>query len=476
MDDIEEPSLPKIRFVDDEGLDFANVKGTVVVFSDHKFRRLFPIAEAVDSMIGGALSRSIEAPTYRPSSVKTQAVETPDGIAAERLVIASLGSRNSEGAARRCGNAIATAHPGGPLTLLVSGVAKSEQIAWLIMALAARLDASERRPERPVTDVVVASDKPDILEAFWEPLKAHLSGIILARDTTMHRAGVNADIVFQNARLVAETATKTGSVSEILPAMQDQRVSNMAKRTIVIEREGLDDTRPVVLVTDMVTAEGSDAIDLVGYSANKLRRTRCGAGTVLGVMQTLGLRKSKASVNALIGIPDRQRSRFRVGELVQMPDDRTVEIADNESASLLILGELLDLVQRIYKPRLLISLASTGSAANFTLSSAFGAHFSNMDRWSRRFESACRRYGEQTWRMPLDPVFLDLMKSDIADLRTPGGSNGALCASATFLNEFVNEATPWLHIDVSNVALSESRGATGWGVLPLNELIQRKAE
>ena len=64
--------------------------------------------------------------------------------------------------------------------------------------------------------------------------------------------------------------------------------------------------------------------------------------------------------------------------------------------------------------------------------------------------------------MPLDEDFRkDVRKSMVADLNNCVIGKGAGSSyGATFLQEFIPEGMPWIHLDVAGTARSES-GATG---------------
>ena len=54
--------------------------------------------------------------------------------------------------------------------------------------------------------------------------------------------------------------------------------------------------------------------------------------------------------------------------------------------------------------------------------------------------------------------------------------------AAQFLQRFVKEGTPWVHLDIAGVASVKSatdyapKGATGWGVAALNRLVSDMLE
>jgi leucyl aminopeptidase len=90
--------------------------------------------------------------------------------------------------------------------------------------------------------------------------------------------------------------------------------------------------------------------------------------------------------------------------------------------------------------------------------------------------------GEGAWRMPLDPAYDDKLKSRIADMKNVGGRDAGAITAAQFLQRFVKDDTPWVHLDIAGTASIKAdsphapQGATGWGVLTLNRLVADRYE
>ena len=83
-------------------------QGTVVVFCDGK-GALSDAATAADKLTGGQLSRVTEAKGFKPGPAKVSVLNFPNGMAAQRLILASLGKDPDRDSARRAGGAIAAA-------------------------------------------------------------------------------------------------------------------------------------------------------------------------------------------------------------------------------------------------------------------------------------------------------------------------------------------------------------------------------
>ena len=70
-----------------------------------------------------------------------------------------------------------------------------------------------------------------------------------------------------------------------------------------------------------------------------------------------------------------------------------------------------------------------------------------------------------------------MLKSQIADMKNIGGRPAGSVTAAQFLQRFVKENVPWIHLDIAGVASVKSdtalapKGATGWGVRALDRLV-----
>jgi len=84
--------------------------------------------------------------------------------------------------------------------------------------------------------------------------------------------------------------------------------------------------------------------------------------------------------------------------------------------------------------------------------------------------------------MPLAPAYDKLLESRVADMKNVGGRPAGSITAAQFLQRFVKEDCPWIHLDIAGVASVKSdttlapKGATGWGVMALDRLVRDKFE
>ena len=84
--------------------------------------------------------------------------------------------------------------------------------------------------------------------------------------------------------------------------------------------------------------------------------------------------------------------------------------------------------------------------------------------------------------MPLAQAYDDMLKSDIADMKNVGGRPAGSITAAQFLQRFVQDGVPWIHLDIAGVARVKSattyapKGASGWGVMALDRLVAERFE
>ena len=91
---------------------------------------------------------------------------------------------------------------------------------------------------------------------------------------------------------------------------------------------------------------------------------------------------------------------------------------------------------------------------------------------------AGKEVGEQVWRLPLSDAYDKLLKSKIADMKNIGGPNAGSITAAQFLHRFVENKTPWAHLDIAGVAWQDGEQkplspgwGVGWGVRVLDRLV-----
>lgn len=212
-----------------------------------------------------------------------------------------------------------------------------------------------------------------------------------------------------------------------------------------------------------------------------MRADMGGAAAALGVIQAAAAAKLK--VNIVVVVPSTENAidalSYKPGDVYRSYLGKTVEITNTDAEGRLILADALAYGQKRFNPSRIIDMATLTGAVVVALGSVRAGLFCNDDEFAKECELAGEKSGERVWRMPLDRDYKSLIDSDIADLRNSGKKRAAgSVTAALFLQEFVKDKTPWIHLDIAGTAFLDSPEhyhqtlATGAGVRLVTTLLE----
>ena len=255
---------------------------------------------------------------------------------------------------------------------------------------------------------------------------------------------------------------------------------------VTMEWNGVkNNTKPLAFVGKGVT------FDTGGYSLKPARFMEdmtydmAGSAAVVGLMKNLALRKAKINAVGVVGLVENMVSggAQRPGDIVKSYSGKTIEVLNTDAEGRLVLADALTFTERKFKPKFIVDLATLTGAIIVSLGSEYAGLFSNDDNLSKKILKAGEKVEEKLWRMPLHKNYDKLMNSKNADMQNINYVGGAgSTTAAQFLQRFILNKTPWAHLDIAGMAFSKyggalnSKGATGFGVRLLNQLIEENYE
>ena len=423
----------------------------------------------------------------------------PAGMEAEALHLVKLPARATALEARKAGATIgAKLDRKTPLTLVAGAQA---QLAEVVLGLALRAYGFEAYKSRPAADdgaevegadaapgrVEVICTDPEALARAVKRGAAVAEGVFFTRDLVNEPANVLTTEDFA-ARLVAmgEYGLEVEVIDEDELARLGLRAllavgqgSESPSKVVIMRWNGGGDEAPLALVGKGVVFDTGGISIKPAAGMAEMTMDMGGAATVAGVMRTLALRRAKANVVGIVGLvenmPDGRAQR--PGDIVRSMKGDTIEVDNTDAEGRLVLADIMWLVQERHNPRAMIDLATLTGACIIALGHHNAGVFSNDDALAEALLSAARAEGEGAWRLPLGEGYDEQIKSRLADVKNTGGRPGGASTAAAFLQRFVREGTPWVHLDIAGVTLLSTdsamapKGATGWGVLTLDRLI-----
>ena len=489
-----------IDFQPARGADLTAIDGTLVVFVDGD-RNLGAAAAEIDGAMGGTLSRAVQDEDFKAKAGVSRSIAYPTGLAARRVVLACLGLDPDRAAARKTGGAIAKAAAKGSLTLCPAGMTDDKTLAEMLWAMVLRLyefrefktgkdDDENGGGDREIT---VLAQRPAGLRNAFAPFAALAEGVFFTRDLVNRPANVLSTDAFAKELKGLE---KLGVEVEVLG---EKELKKLGARALLAVGQGSASESKIVVMKWMGSKRNQAPLALVGKGVvfdtggislkpagnmEEMTMDMGGAGVVSGVMRTLALRQAKANVIGIVGLvenmPDGKAQR--PGDIVTSMKGDTVEVINTDAEGRLVLCDALWYAQQEFKPQAVIDLATLTGAIIIALGHHRAGFFANDDKLAGQFAEAADEVGDDAWRMPLGKPYADQLKSRLADLKNVGGRPAGSITAAEFLHRFIEDGMPWIHIDIAGVTLSTSgtdlapKGATGWGVAALDQLVRRRME
>jgi leucyl aminopeptidase len=250
---------------------------------------------------------------------------------------------------------------------------------------------------------------------------------------------------------------------------------------IVLEhRGGAASEQPLALVGKAVTFD-SGGISIKPWAhMEDMIFDKCGGMAVLGAMRALAQLNVKRNVIGIIPTSENLPSAtaFRPGDIVKTYDGTHVEIVTTDAEGRLILADAISYARKKKNASAIIDLATLTGACGVALGDEAAGLWSTSEDLKRKLLDAAERSGERLWPMPLFAGYEEQNKSEVADIQNSGGKLAGACTGAAFLKKFAGD-TPWAHLDIAYMASTDkdkpylARGATGFGVRLLVELVER---
>ncbi len=469
----------------------ASADGRVVVLSEGG-ERMDKGARRINRLTRGALARLLESEAFgklKPGEAAEMA--WPTGMAAEAVQVVKIDRKMDGSTARKVGGAIGRALAGKDVLVLAGSLRHVPEIALgaMLRAYDYRAQKSGEAAKAPGGSLTFAVSSPEVLKAQEAELTAVAEGVFFARDLVNAPANVLTTSSFA-AQL--EALNGLGVQVEVL---DEPELEKLGMRALLGVGQGSASPSKVVVMEWQGGAAGAAPLALVGKGVvfdtggislkpalgmEEMTMDMGGAGTVAGVMKTLALRKAPANVVGLVGLVENMPdgTAQRPGDVVASMKGDTIEVINTDAEGRLVLADVLWYAQERFSPAGMIDLATLTGAIVIGLGHENAGVFSNNDAFAKSFLKAAETEGEGAWRMPLGAAYDELLKSRVADMKNVGGRPAGSITAAQFLQRFVKDGTPWIHLDIAGVASRSDdsdlapKGATGWFVRALDRLVR----
>ena len=482
---------------------FATRRDVLILFCAENLK-FGPASRRIVSRMGDGFHRAAAADRFTGKNGSSLDLIAPGGLDVPRLVVVGTGKHSaltSRDLTKLGGVAMGkltkTTAAATIFAEMRSGALKADQVADL--ALGARLrgysfdlyktkrkEDEEQAPKR--IGLNFACSNPASAEKAWGRRAAIADGVVFARDLVNEPGNVLYPGEFARR---ASGLTKVGVGVEVLDVAAMRKLgmgallgvgqgsAHEAKLVVMRWNGGKRGGDPVAFIGKGVCFDSGGLSIKPAQNMEDMKGDMAGAACVVGLIHALAARKAKVNAVGAIGLvenmPDGKAQR--PGDIVKTMSGQTIEIINTDAEGRLVLADVLHYVNKRFKPKLMINLATLTGAIIVALGQEYAGLFSNDDKLAERLAKAGEATGERVWRMPLAPEYDKIIDSKFADVKNSGGRWAGSITAAQFLQRFVNK-TPWVHLDIAGTALGSPQTeinkswSSGWGVRLLDRLVE----
>ncbi len=185
-----------------------------------------------------------------------------------------------------------------------------------------------------------------------------------------------------------------------------------------------------------------------------------GSAVVLGILQAATEAKLPLNIDCWLAIAQNHigPKAYKQNDVVTALNGLTIEIVHTDAEGRMVLADTLTMASR-KKPQAIIDFATLTGCMHVAMGDRYSGVISNRSDFACMAVGAGVESGERIAAFPYDEDYEDDLESQIADIKQCNLEGGPdHIHAARFLGRFIENNTPWLHVDLSS---SNRRGGLG---------------
>ena len=333
---------------------------------------------------------------------------------------------------------------------LVEGDAGEAMVGWMLGQY--RYEEYLSEPKITGARVLLVKEPGRIKSAAW-----HAAATALVRDLVNRPAGdLGPNGLEAEAKRIAkahnaEVAITSGeALAAGYPLIHAVGKAAMREHApCLIELQWGDPRHPRIAIVGKGITFDSGGLDIKPASGMRImKKDMGGAAHALALAELIMNAHLPVRLHMLVAAAENSiaGNALRPGDIIKSRKGITVEIDNTDAEGRLVLADALTKAVED-KPALIVDFATLTGAARVALGPDLPAMFSNNDQVAEALQSAAKSANDPLWRMPLWAPYADMLDSDIADTANSGGTFAGAVTAALFMQKFVPDDVPWVHLD-----------------------------
>ncbi len=423
--------------------------------------------------------------------------DLPNGAVASWIVLdKELSAFKRHTSLRKAVKPLLDEHP-STLTIAVYGVDAVRQQAAKDAFYVAAVNAAElpERKGKPAKDEPKAQPLKTIQIFGWSEddpyldAQALVAGNTLTRTLTMTPPNELTPTLYLGK--IKKMAKTQGWKTEVFDM---KKLKKMGAGAFVAVGQGSDPQDAVIVRLTYVPKKATQTMALVGKGIcfdtgghnlkpakymHGMHEDMNGSAVALGVLTAVTEAKLPIKIDCWLAIAQNHIGplAYKQNDVVTALNGTTIEIVHTDAEGRMVLADTLTLASR-EKPAFMIDFATLTGSMVSALGDRYSGVLGNKPELLCKAVGAGLKVGERVCAFPFDDDYDEDLESSIADIKQCTLEGGADHVHATrFLSKFIENDTPWVHVDLSSYNRKGGLGAVasdvnGFGVALTYTLIK----
>ncbi len=212
----------------------------------------------------------------------------------------------------------------------------------------------------------------------------------------------------------------------------------------------------------------------------EMKADMAGSATVIGIIKAAAELQLPVELIGIIPAVENAISgnAYKPGDIVSTASGKTIEVKNTDAEGRIVLADALEYASS-FKPDEIIDFATLTGAIAVALGLFTAGFFTKNNSIAEKLKLSSKKTYEHIWQMPFWDEYKKLLESKIADISNLGPRWGGAITAAKFLEHFVDENRPWVHIDLAGPAIQHEftnytkDSNTGFGIRLITDYLMR---